>query len=175
MEDFVPTRVSRLKEDAGKEFVSVKYERRQKKKADVDESKKGNEARSSKFVMKADEGNENMDEKKRQELEMKRIRYEVMKFGMSGLKSVEADQAQLALALSLGAKPPKREYINYKVLKDEKMKSKEAEKNKVVLKSGLERSLTKHKTKKPRKKASDGILEVYGKVSKKSSSGKNRK
>ncbi|CAK9812907.1 hypothetical protein ANTQUA_LOCUS7450 [Anthophora quadrimaculata] len=115
---------------------------RKKKKAEVAESTRESEARSSKFGIKAPERNENIDERKKQELEMKRIRYEVMKFGMSGLGTAKAKRnAEAALAMSLGAKRPKRK--------------------------GLEKSLMKRKAKKPRKKASDGILEVYGKVNKK--------
>ncbi|CAK9821766.1 hypothetical protein ANTRET_LOCUS431 [Anthophora retusa] len=175
MEDFIPTRVSRLRQDGANEFVSVIYEGRKKKKAEVAENTKESEARSSKFGIKAPERNEDIDERKKQELEMKRIRYEVMKFGMSGLGTAKAKKnAEAALAMSLGAKRPKRKGMNYKELKYQRKRCKEGQQDKMKLTSGLEKSLMKRKAKKPRKKASDGILEVYGKVNKKSL-GKNIK
>lgn len=167
MEDFVPTRVSKLKKDAAKEFISISYEKpKKKKKLEVVESRDDDNETRSKFSSESnDDGN---NERRKQELEMKRVRYEVMKFGMSGFKGAEAEEAEVALAISLGAKPPKRKGINYKQLKEERKKQKETQLQDVTRVSGLEKSLTKDKSKKiPRKKGSDGLLGVYGKVNKK--------
>lgn len=158
MEDFVPTRVSKIKKDAVKEFLSVSYE----------ESKKKREHSVCKSEEKHEDSTEDkyQDERRKQELEMKRIRYEVMKFGMSGFEKAKANEAKVALAISLGAKPLKRKGVNYKVLKIQRQKEKEAQKSEQRT-SGLEKSVINLKRKLNRKKKSDGILRVYGKVSKK--------
>ncbi|XP_060812295.1 uncharacterized protein C1orf131 homolog [Bombus pascuorum] len=173
MEDFIPTRVSKIKQDVVKEFVSVNYER-PKKRVKTIESKENNDVENSKFNVTKNERNEN-DKKRKQELEMKRVRYEVMKFGMSGFKEKKAKEAEVALAISLGAKPPKRKAINYKILQRERKIQKKTRRDDVTHASGLKKSLSNHKNKKARsKRGSDGILNVYGKVSKKTL-GKNQK
>ncbi|XP_029037123.1 uncharacterized protein C1orf131-like [Osmia bicornis bicornis] len=170
MEDFIPTRVSKLNKDAVNAFMSVNYEKpKRKRKDNVTENQHGNEVQSSRFSIKINKEEEHNDYKKRQEREMKRIRYEVMKFGMSGFEKVKAEETKVALALSLGAKAPKKKGINYKELKEQR---KNTEK-KVTRVSGLEKSLITHRTKKIRKKNSNDILEIYGKVNKKVN--KNRK
>lgn len=162
MEDFIPTRVSKLKKDAGMSYVSVNYEKPKKKRKDnVIENQQGNEVQSSRFSIKNKE-EEHDDHKKRQEREMKRIRYEVMKFGMSGFEKEKAEEAKVALALSLGAKAPKKKGINYKELKEQR---KNTEK-KITHVSGLEKSLITQRTRKIRKKNSNDILGIYGKVNK---------
>lgn len=173
MEDFIPTRVSKIKQDVVKEFVSVNYEK-PKKRIKTIESKENNDVENSKFNVTKNERNEN-DEKRKQELEMKRVRYEVMKFGMSGFKGAKAEEAEMALAISLGAKPPKKKAINYKILQRKRKGEKKTRQNDVTHASGLERSLINHKNKKARwKRGSDGLLNVYGKVSKRTL-GKNQK
>lgn len=39
---------------------------------------------------------------------MKLVRYDVFKFGMSGFDKKEKEDARVALAVKLGAKPPKQ-------------------------------------------------------------------
>lgn len=163
MDDFIPTRVSRIKKDAVKEFVSVNYEKPKKKK-EVIKNKENNDIQNSKFNITKNKQNENNDEKRKKELEMKRIKYEVMKFGMTGFKGIEAEEAQVALAISLGAKPPKKKGINYKILKHERKQ--ETQQKDVKSVSGLEKSLIKHKIKKVRKN-SNNLLRMYGKINKK--------
>ncbi|XP_043577974.1 uncharacterized protein C1orf131 homolog [Bombus pyrosoma] len=173
MEDFIPTRVSKIKTDVVNEFVSVNYEK-PKKRISTIESKENNDVENSRFNVTKNEQNEN-DEKRKQELEMKRVRYEVMKFGMSGFKGAKAEEAEIALAISLGAKPPKKKGINYKILQRKRKGEKKRRQNDVTRASGLERSLINHKNKKARwKRGSDGLLNVYGKVSKRTL-GKNQK
>lgn len=163
MDDFIPTRVSRIKKDAVKEFVSVNYEKPKKKK-EVIKNKENNDIQNSKFNITKNKQNENNDEKRKKELEMKRIKYEVMKFGMTGFKGIEAEEAEVALAISLGAKPPKKKGINYKILKHERKQ--ETQQKDVKSVSGLEKSLIKHKIKKVRKN-SNNLLRMYGKINKK--------
>ncbi|KAJ0180951.1 hypothetical protein K1T71_003036 [Dendrolimus kikuchii] len=102
------------------------------------------------------------------DLELKKIRHEVLKFGMSGFDATKKEEAKIALAVSLGAKPPKKVYINYKDLmkkrKEEKQKAKEA-KDLMAAKSVL-------KTGGKKKKKGFGndvghFLSGYGKVQKK--------
>ncbi|CAL7947984.1 unnamed protein product [Xylocopa violacea] len=188
MEDFVATRVSKIKRDAEKQFVLVSYEKPGKRKTEVVEGKESNEQESSKFSAKKDKESEYIDERRKQELKMKRVRYEVMKFGMSGFKGAEAEEAEVALAISLGAKPPKNKGINYKTLVSERKRQKKAQKRDAKLASGLEKSLltfknknkdkskdkNKHGNQKTHRKHSDSLLRIYGKVSKKIV-GKNKK
>lgn len=167
MADFIPTRVSRVKKDAVKEFLSVNYEGPKKKiKGNVVGSEERQKAESSKSNVTESKESKYNDEKKKQELEMKRVRYEVMKFGMSGFEKVKANEAKVALAISLGAKPPKNTGINYKVLQRQRKEQKRMEKNEERT-SGLEKSMIKYKTKKIHRKDSSGILGVYGKANKK--------
>lgn len=160
MDDFVPTRVSQIKKTATSDYISVNYEA-PKKKVKSANNLDDKEKLQDKSAMKLAP-----DElKQQQEKEMKKLRYEIIKFGMSGFEKPKARRAKVELAISLGAKPPKNRRTNYKALKmrrridQEKEKKKEAEKHK----SGLTSSLLKPKSKKTRKKDS-GILQVYGKV-----------
>jgi len=61
--------------------------------------------------------------------DIKRAKHEVFKFGTSGLESKDKEVAKIALAIKLGAKPPKSSYKNYKDLLAEKtlLKTKERE------------------------------------------------
>ncbi|XP_076654404.1 40S small subunit processome assembly factor 1 isoform X2 [Halictus rubicundus] len=170
MEEFIPTRGSEMKKDAAKQLMVVNYEAPKKKAKKND----GNDVKED--VSSFNEGDKDMDPKRKQELEMKRIRYEVMKFGMSGFEKVKANKAKVQLAISLGAKPHKNVNMNYKTLKEQRKTQKEMQKNEEHT-SGLEKSMIKHKTAKTtkmKKKGSSGILDVYGKVSKKPEGKKKR-
>jgi len=102
--------------------------------------------------------------------EMKKLRYEIIKFGMSGFEKPKARRAKVELAISLGAKPPKNRRMNYKALKMRRKIEKERKKEEGH-KSGFTSSLLKPKSKKIQKK-DNGILQVYGKVPKDISSKK---
>ncbi|XP_068628986.1 uncharacterized protein C1orf131 homolog [Battus philenor] len=110
----------------------------------------------------------------KKDLDLKKIRHEVVKLGMSGFDGTKKEKAKIALAVSLGAKPPKREYINYKELmkkrKEEKLK-KEEEKQLMISKTILQKSGKK------KKKGSNNdvghFLDNYGKVQKKDLKNKN--
>lgn len=103
--------------------------------------------------------------REKQEREMKRFRYDIMKFGMTGFGKQKAYEAKIALAVSLGAKPHKNKKQNYKDLMAERKKAKEKEQRKEKMASGLGSSLTKLRARK-RTKKENGILGVYGKVQK---------
>ncbi|XP_011871802.1 PREDICTED: uncharacterized protein C1orf131 homolog [Vollenhovia emeryi] len=161
MDDFVPTRGSQIRKTATSDYVSVNYEAPKKKLKSTDDSD-NKEQSMDKPVMKPTPA----ELKAQQEKEMKKLRYEVIKFGMSGFEKPKARKAKVELAISLGAIPPKNRRMNYKALKIRQRIDKEKEKKKEEEhKSGLTSSLLKPKSKKTQKKDS-GILRVYGKVSK---------
>ncbi|KAL0850512.1 hypothetical protein ABMA28_012301 [Loxostege sticticalis] len=103
----------------------------------------------------------------KRDLELKKVRHEIVKFGMSGFDATKKEEAKIALAVSLGAKPPKREYLNYKELmekrKQEKLKEKE-DKQAMISKSILQ---TGGKKKKKTNNDVGHFLSGYGKVQKK--------
>lgn len=62
------------------------------------------------------------------ELDMRKARHEIIKFGMSSLKSKDLEDAEASLAISLGARPRKKVAINYKELQAQRRKEKQVEK-----------------------------------------------
>ncbi|KAG8181369.1 hypothetical protein JTE90_008840 [Oedothorax gibbosus] len=56
---------------------------------------------------------------------IKHARYEVMRFAVNGFDKEKQKNSKIAMAIRLGAKPPKKEYVNYKVLMEQKLKDKE--------------------------------------------------
>lgn len=158
MEDFVPTRGSQVKKNATSDYICINYEAPKKKKrstGDTDD-KNGSTANAKPKLTPA-------ELKEQQEKEMKKARYDIIKFGMSGFEKPKAKRAKVELAISLGAIPPKNRRMNYKVLKARRKKEKEKKTGDHV--SGFQSSLLKPKSKAVRKKDS-GILGVYGKVPK---------
>merc|ERR1739838_1054274 len=65
----------------------------------------------------------NTDGKK--EISMKQARFDVFKFGVSGLDKKSREEANTALAVRLGAKPAKNRSVEYKQLKEERALEKE--------------------------------------------------
>ena len=158
MEDFIVTRCVKNKNQALKNFTSVAYEAPKKKK-----TKTSIDQKEFKPEISEDE-KPPMDLRKQQEIEMKRARFEVIKFGMTGLKKKKAQEAKIALAVSLGAKPPRNKKKNYKeILNEKKLQKVKEERQKTT--SGLTQSLKKPKKRRKFNKES-GILGVYGKVQK---------
>ncbi|KAF7403210.1 hypothetical protein HZH68_006004 [Vespula germanica] len=167
MEDFIPTKVSKIKKDAVKDFFSTTYivpKKALKSSNDIDKKDEVDVETDNRDEFSNTKANSQLDRRKQQELEMKRARYDVIKFGISGFKSSKAKEAKVELAIRLGAKPPKNQNLNYKVLKHKRKKEAMAAKRKESI-SGLSKSLVKHKNKKKQKKNS-GILGMYGKVHK---------
>lgn len=122
-------------------------------------------------------------ETQKEEVDMKKARYEVFKFAMSGLKADQKQEAKEALAIQLGAKPPRNKCYNYKEYKQMKEKQrKEQLQQQTLLSVGKTKSGNpvfkgnkkkighrKIKTKK------DGILDPYGKPGKVTLSAKKKK
>ncbi|PNF41886.1 hypothetical protein B7P43_G15547 [Cryptotermes secundus] len=115
-----------------------------------------------------DQLKDNRAEKK--EMDMKKVRYEVFKFGMSGFKAEKKEEVKVALAIKLGAKPPKHKYYNYKEYKciKEKQLKEQSEQRKLLAvgKTKTGKPSTKGKKKimrRKRDKHKDGILDPYGK------------
>lgn len=104
-----------------------------------------------------------------QVIDMKRARYEVLKFAKSNVKSSNKQKTDRQLALELGAKPLRRKPIPYKELLAKKQKRREKNKRKEDLKKLTQvfngkSILNNRKKSKPVKKNKSGILDIYGKV-----------
>ena len=104
-------------------------------------------------------------------MDMKKARFEVFKFGMSGFKPEKKEEVKVALAIKLGAKPPKNKgynYKEYKLIKEKQLKEQlEQRKLLAVGKTKTGRPVTKGKKKfVNRKGKQSGILDPYGKAGK---------
>ncbi|KAK9874684.1 hypothetical protein WA026_005504 [Henosepilachna vigintioctopunctata] len=104
---------------------------------------------------------------------IKKAKNEVIKLGMSTLEGQEKKDAKIQLLIKLGAKPPRKKYINYKELQKERKEKKAAEQSNAQLqqigKNILGKSTAKDKFDKKRRKdqkfKNKGLLDVYdGKV-----------
>ena len=187
MEDFIPTRAAKNKENADKFHMVTTYESHKKSTNSLKnvQKKKQNTSEECTNEYHSDEDldidKEPIDETRKQELQMKQYRYDVIKFGMSGFDKHKARQAKIALAISLGAKPPKNRRKNYKKLVEERIKEKARETKKEKFASGFNinqltknrKNITQSHTKKD--KESNGILGIYGKVTKDKVHNKNNR
>ncbi|XP_026324206.1 uncharacterized protein C1orf131 homolog [Hyposmocoma kahamanoa] len=151
----VLTKAALALKNAESNFQVVKFEAHKSKKKKVLEFDKNNYRPQETIYSKKD-------------LDLKKIRHEVVKFGMSGFVGTKKEEAKIALAVSLGAKPPKKDYVNYKELmqkrKLEKLKEK-AEKQQMISKSVLQSG-----AKRKKKGVNNDVghfLSGYGKVQKK--------
>ncbi|KAJ2946655.1 hypothetical protein O0L34_g12712 [Tuta absoluta] len=149
----VLTKAALALKNAESNFKVVKFEAHKPKKKQVAQDKNDPKSQETQFHKK--------------DIDLKKIRHEVVRFGMSGFDGTKKEEAKIALAVSLGAKPPKREYMNYKDLmakrKQEKLKERE-EKQQMISKSIL------HSVGKKKKKTNNDVghlLDSYGKVQKK--------
>ncbi|XP_021922687.1 uncharacterized protein C1orf131 homolog [Zootermopsis nevadensis] len=118
----------------------------------------------------------------KREMDMKKVRYDVFKFGMSGFKAERKEEVKVALAIRLGAVPPKNKcynYKEYKLMKEKQLKElSEQRKLFAVRKTKAGKPSTKGKKKfvsGQGKKNKDGILDPYGKPGKAQTSVKVRK
>ncbi|XP_009889788.1 PREDICTED: uncharacterized protein C1orf131 homolog [Charadrius vociferus] len=87
-----------------------------------------------------------------QEFNFEKARLEVHKFGITGYKKQEQRVWEQERAIMLGAKPPKKEHVNYKTYQ-EKMKEKKAAKDDDKGKEHKGDSLKKKKKKEQERKA----------------------
>ncbi|XP_015925310.1 uncharacterized protein C1orf131 homolog [Parasteatoda tepidariorum] len=83
---------------------------------------------------------------------IKRARYELMRFAVNGFQKERKKQDKIAMAIRLGAKPPKKEYKNYKELMAEKLKAKEEKEVELPNKYTIQKLKGRKNTKKNRKK-----------------------
>ncbi|XP_028174972.1 uncharacterized protein C1orf131 [Ostrinia furnacalis] len=150
----IVTRASLALKNAEQNFQAVKFEAHKPKKKTTETASEDNTRPQVTPYNKKD-------------LELKKVRHEIVKFGMSGFDTTKKEEARIALAVSLGAKPPKREYLNYKELmqkrKQERQKQKD-DKQAMISKSILQTGGKK------KKKANNDVghfLSGYGKVQKK--------
>lgn len=58
------------------------------------------------------------------QIDFRKAKYDVIKFGIKGLEKPAQEEAKVALAVQLGAKPPKNKYVNYKELIEERKRRK---------------------------------------------------
>jgi len=91
--------------DASSELISAEREALAKKKNGANGEKSGE---SSKAVS------------------LDKAYFEVKKFAISGMEGAAKEDANVRLAVSLGAKPKKKKYVNYKELKQERSDAKKA-------------------------------------------------
>ncbi|XP_077526886.1 uncharacterized protein LOC144138469 isoform X2 [Haemaphysalis longicornis] len=66
------------------------------------------------------------------EISFKKARYDILKFGIKGLDKPEKEEAKIALAVQLGAKPPKNKYVNYKEFIHQKREEKAKEREEKI-------------------------------------------
>lgn len=83
----------------------------------------------NKSKQEGDTGISNADDRgsvaNRKEITMKEARFQVFKFGVSGMDKKSKEEANTALAVRLGAKPEKNKFLDYKDLKEERKLEKE--------------------------------------------------
>lgn len=105
-------------------------------------------------------------------IDLQRARKDVINLGLTGFSDkLEKEEAEIQLAIKLGAKPPKKQYKNYKEILEEKKhvkrvtqttSDKVAKKHQFGATQSFQKYLTgnRHKTKRNPK----NVLESYGKV-----------
>lgn len=98
-------------------------------------------------------------------IDLEKARHDVYRFGITGFDKEKAESAKEDLAIKLGAKPPKRKYMNYKELIEEtkKRKLEELEEKKRNQKMG---TIPKRNSKKLRKKNKKSIKNLNCQIGK---------
>lgn len=155
---FVATRSSKLKSNNGENCETVVYEHKKLKKDSStanDHYKKVDNPRNQ----KPKKGRDN-------KWTMKKLRYDIIKFGSTGFRGAKKEESKIALAVSLGAEPLKNKCINYKELL--KIKQSEKIENEKLRETNKNKSYKKSKFKSNRKdkNGTKQLLDVYGKVRK---------
>lgn len=169
--DIVPTRAMLLKKkEVTSEFKAVVFETHKPKRSDGQKRK----------------NSEKSGDDDRDALDMKRVRHEIFNFGISGYNFQDQQKAKIALAVKLGAKPPKNSYKNYKELQAENKETKAKAKEEAYIRTVGKNSagmatvscnkLVNRFTKKKKTKDSVGALtQHYGVVNPKIHKKKKRK
>ncbi|XP_069810761.1 uncharacterized protein C1orf131 homolog isoform X2 [Dendropsophus ebraccatus] len=73
-----------------------------------------------------------------QEFNFEKARLEVHKFGITGYKKDIQRKFEQERAIMLGAKPPKREYVNYKLYQKQRKEKEQVQQDKTVTENNLE-------------------------------------
>jgi len=167
-------RKARLKEASGGDLIQTLASKAKPREAPV--VIVYNDPKNRKRKAKADEANE---QSHFDEVSMKQARFDVFKFGVAGMKKNEQQDANVSLAIKLGAKPPKNKCYEYNEFKEMRKKEKD-DKNvrqeeeringgvKLIKKSTTENN----KSKLPKTKSSTGKNSKIGKTGKNSKIGK---
>uniref|UniRef100_A0A1B0DJY8 Uncharacterized protein n=1 Tax=Phlebotomus papatasi TaxID=29031 RepID=A0A1B0DJY8_PHLPP len=157
----IPTKAMLLHNQNSSDFTAVVFEEKKRVRGEK-KNKNPNLKEVSKRVDNADE----------EVFDIRKARNEVLKFGLSGFEDVEKQKVQVAMAIKLGAKPPKRGYKNYKVLQEERKRAKEEKAEQESFqtlgkKSTGEAIFNYKKFSKGRRKRKDDVevLREYGKIS----------
>ncbi|CAF4753384.1 unnamed protein product, partial [Rotaria sp. Silwood2] len=89
--------------------------------------------KKKKKLNKSDTSSSISQQKENVEFDLEKARFDVHKFGIKGFEKSKYEDARVTLAVSLGAKPPKRKFINYRELIEQnrakRAKEKEEEEN----------------------------------------------
>lgn len=161
--EIIPTKAMLLRhKQAQNEFKAVVFETYKSKKS-------GGSSKLAANKRKGD-GKEQNDE-----IDMKRVRNEVFNFGISGYDFKDREKAKVALAVKLGAKPPKNEYKNYKQLQSEKKEEKAKREEEAYIRTvgknskgmaavSCNKLVNRFTKKKKSTNTVGGIMQHYGKV-----------
>ena len=170
MEPFIVTRAAKNLKDAQNFHESISCASRQKKTKDQANS-----------VTNSEEVDDAKSKTKEEiEAEIKKYRHDVIKFGMSGLQKLNGIHPKAALAISLGAIPPKNKKKNYKKIIQERkqIKAKEIKEKKlatIINKRNMRIKLGNKSNSNDKKEDSKGILGSYGKPTNSSNPNKKTK
>ncbi|XP_066467497.1 uncharacterized protein C1orf131 homolog isoform X1 [Tiliqua scincoides] len=97
-----------------------------------------------------------------QEFTLEKARLEVHRFGITGFEKKEQRVLEQERAIMLGAKAPKKEYLNYKILQEQIKRNKAVKKEGTVMEiksdSQRRRKTKGHKERKPKKKTKHSML-----------------
>lgn len=98
--------------------------------------------------------------------DMRKLRYEIIKFGTSGFSGTSKENANVAFMVSLGAEPPKNKAKNYKEILLEKKVASENEDSRFNMENNAHLLKKRKKTRIGAKKNKNvkGLLNVYGQV-----------
>uniref|UniRef100_A0A8D8UTG4 Uncharacterized protein n=1 Tax=Cacopsylla melanoneura TaxID=428564 RepID=A0A8D8UTG4_9HEMI len=115
-EDLIPTLSSRLRaQPASVQVVEFKAHKSKKKRLNSGSQSDAGDTGA---------GPQQDGKKKVEEVDMKKARYEIMKFGMKKMSGGDKERTKEMIAVELGAKPDKNKFINYKTLQQERQRDK---------------------------------------------------
>lgn len=95
------------------------------------------------------------------DFDMRQARFDVQKFGIKGFQGNQKQEAMTALLIKLGAKPPKKKYVNYKELQEVRKQEmlEEKQKREMDRKLGFKVPKANKGKKRPRDKNDVGVID----------------